>query len=150
MKERIENSISQRNKMFSSISHDIRTILTRMKLNLELQKLNKGGLKKDLIEMEEMVEEYLNYAKGEKEEKIKKINIVKLLNLIKKRYLKKNIYFNNKQKINVMIRTNSIKRCIHNLLSKVFYYYYYFILVKLHLFYQLYQFFFLSIVSFIH
>ncbi|PPR35447.1 MAG: Osmolarity sensor protein EnvZ [Alphaproteobacteria bacterium MarineAlpha6_Bin3] len=117
MKERIENSISQRNKMFSSISHDIRTILTRMKLNLELQKLNKGGLKKDLIEMEEMVEEYLNYAKGEKEEKIKKINIVKLLNLIKKRYLKKNIYFNNKQKINVMIRTNSIKRCIHNLLS---------------------------------
>ena len=38
MKERIENSITQRNKMFSSISHDIRTILTRMKLNLELHK----------------------------------------------------------------------------------------------------------------
>ena len=35
MKERIENSITQRNKMFSSISHDIRTILTRMKLNLD-------------------------------------------------------------------------------------------------------------------
>ena len=35
MKERIENSISQRNRMFSSISHDIRTILTRMKLELE-------------------------------------------------------------------------------------------------------------------
>ena len=52
MKERIENSITQRNKMFSSISHDIRTILTRMKLNLELHKLDKGGLKKDLIEME--------------------------------------------------------------------------------------------------
>jgi two-component system osmolarity sensor histidine kinase EnvZ len=59
MKERIENSISQRNKMFSSISHDIRTILTRMKLNLELHKLDKGGLKKDLVEMEQMVEEYL-------------------------------------------------------------------------------------------
>ena len=65
MKERIENSITQRNKMFSSISHDIRTILTRMKLNLELHKLDKGGLKKDLIEMEEMVEEYLKYARGE-------------------------------------------------------------------------------------
>ena len=73
MKERIENSISQRNKMFSSISHDIRTILTRMKLNLELHKLDKGGLKKDLVEMEQMVEEYLKYAKGEEKKKFKKL-----------------------------------------------------------------------------
>ncbi len=117
MKERIESSITQRNKMFSSISHDIRTILTRMKLNLELHKLDKSGLKKDLIEMEEMVEEYLKYAKGEEKEKIQKINIVNLLNLIKKRYSKKNIYFNNGKKINISIRLNSIKRCINNLLS---------------------------------
>ena len=117
MKNRIENSITQRNKMFSSISHDIRTILTRMKLNLELQKLNKGGLKKDLDEMENMVEEYLNYAKGEKKEKIQKVNIVDVINSIKKRYSKKNIYLNNLKKINISIRVNSIKRCINNLLS---------------------------------
>ena len=117
MKERIENSITQRNKMFSSISHDIRTILTRMKLNLELHKLDKSGLKKDLIEMEEMVEEYLKYAKGEEKEKIQKINIVNLLNLIKKRYSKKNIFFKNNKKINISIRLNSIKRCINNILS---------------------------------
>ena len=117
MKERIENSITQRNKMFSSISHDIRTILTRMKLNLELHKLDKTGLKKDLIEMEEMVEEYLKYAKGEEKEKIQKINIVNILKLIKKRYSKKNIYFNNTKKINISVRLNSIKRCINNLLS---------------------------------
>ena len=117
MKERIENSITQRNKMFSSISHDIRTILTRMKLNLELHKLDKSGLKKDLIEMEEMVEEYLKYAKGEEKEKIQKINIVNLLNLIKKRYSKKNIFLKNNKKINISIRLNSIKRCINNILS---------------------------------
>ena len=117
MKERIENSITQRNKMFSSISHDIRTILTRMKLNLELHKLDKGGLKKDLVEMEEMVEEYLKYAKGEKKEKIQKVNIVDVINSIKKRYSKKNIYLNNLKKINISIRVNSIKRCINNLLS---------------------------------
>ena len=117
MKERIENSISQRNKMFSSISHDIRTILTRMKLNLELHKLDKGGLKKDLVEMEQMVEEYLKCAKGEEKEKIQKINIISLINLIKKRYSKKNIYFNNGKKINISVRLNSIKRCINNLLS---------------------------------
>ena len=117
MKDRIENSITQRNKMFSSISHDIRTILTRMKLNLELHKLDKGGLKKDLIEMEEMVEEYLKYAKGEEKEKIQKINIVNLLNSIKKRYSKKNIFFKNDKKINISIRLNSIKRCVNNILS---------------------------------
>ena len=117
MKDRIENSITQRNKMFSSISHDIRTILTRMKLNLELHKLDKGGLKKDLIEMEEMVEEYLKYAKGEEKEKIQKINIVNLLNSIKKRYSKKNISFKNDNKINISIRLNSIKRCVNNILS---------------------------------
>jgi len=117
MKDRIENSISQRNKMFSSISHDIRTVLTRMKLNLELHKLDKSGLKKDLVEMEEMVVEYLKYAKGEKKEKIQKVNITSLLNTIKKRYPKKNIYFNNGKKINIHIRLNSIKRCINNLIS---------------------------------
>ena len=117
MKDRIENSISQRNKMFSSISHDIRTVLTRMKLNLELHKLDKSGLKKDLVEMEEMVVEYLKYAKGEKKEKIQKVNITNLLNTIKKRYPKKNIYFNNGKKINIHIRLNSIKRCINNLIS---------------------------------
>ena len=93
MKERIENSISQRNKMFSSISHDIRTILTRMKLNLELQKLNKGGLKKDLTEMEQMVEEYLKYAKGGENEKIQKANIINIINGIKKSYSNKNINY---------------------------------------------------------
>ena len=42
MKERIENSILQRNKMFSSISHDIRTILTRMRFEIEKIPLNKS------------------------------------------------------------------------------------------------------------
>tara|TARA_Y100000590_G_scaffold468559_1_gene651716 strand:+ start:1217 stop:2512 length:1296 start_codon:yes stop_codon:yes gene_type:complete len=118
MKERIENSISQRNKMFSSISHDIRTILTRMKLNLELQKLNKGGLKKDLTEMEQMVEEYLKYAKGGENEKIQKANIINIINGIKKSYSNKNINFLEKNKtIKVSVKLNSIKRCINNIIS---------------------------------
>tara|TARA_B100000029_G_scaffold138029_1_gene132963 strand:+ start:15201 stop:16499 length:1299 start_codon:yes stop_codon:yes gene_type:complete len=117
MKERIENSITQRNKMFSSISHDIRTILTRMKLNLELKKLNKGGLKKDLDEMENMVEEYLNYAKGAKNEEVKKTNISKLINSIIKRYGKKNIIFKNNKRINLLVKSNSMKRCIDNIIS---------------------------------
>ena len=118
MKERIENSISQRNRMFSSISHDIRTILTRMKLELEfIPTKKKGGLEKDVNEMKEMVGEYLNYAKGEKKEKTKKINIIKIINSILKRYSKKKIFFSKKENIYIFIKSNSFKRCIDNILS---------------------------------
>ena len=48
---------------------------------------------------------------------MQKFNIVNLLNLIKKRNSKKNIFFNNSKKINISIKLNSIKRCINNLLS---------------------------------
>mgnify|MGYP000350792556 CR=1 FL=1 len=111
MKERIENSITQRNRMFSSISHDIRTILTRMKLELEfIPKKEKKELEKDVNEMKEIVGEYLNYAKGEKKEKAKKINIVK-------RYLNKNISFVRKENTYLFIKLNSFKRCFNNILS---------------------------------
>ena len=118
MKERIENSISQRNRMFSSISHDIRTILTRMKLELEfIPTKKKGGLEKDVNEMKEIVGEYLNYAKGEKKEKAKKINIVKVISSILKRYLNKNISFVRKENTYLFIKLNSFKRCFNNILS---------------------------------
>jgi len=118
MKERIENSISQRNMMFSSISHDIRTILTRMKLELEFfPKKGKKELGKDLKEMEEMVGEYLNYVKGEKKEKTKRLNFIKIMNVILKRYTKKNIYFSKNENVYIFIKENSFKRCINNILS---------------------------------
>ena len=118
MKERIENSITQRNRMFSSISHDIKTILTRMKLELEfIPKKEKKELEKDVNEMKEIVGEYLNYAKGEKKEKAKKINIVKVISSILKRYLNKNISFVRKENTYLFIKLNSFKRCINNILS---------------------------------
>ena len=118
MKERIENSITQRNRMFSSISHDIRTILTRMKLELEfIPKKEKKELEKDVNEMKEIVGEYLNYAKGEKKEKAKKINIVKVISSILKRYLNKNISFVRKENTYLFIKLNSFKRCFNNILS---------------------------------
>lgn len=118
MKERIENSILQRNKMFSSISHDIRTILTRMRLEIETIPLNKRvEFQKDLNEMEGIVKEYLDYAKIEKKEKRKNINITKLIKKIINRYKRKNISFEEKKNIILSIRLNSFKRCINNILS---------------------------------
>ena len=118
MKERIENSILQRNKMFSSISHDIRTILTRMRFEIEKIPLNKRKeFQKDLNEMEGIVKEYLDYAKVEKKEKRKNVNITKLLKKIISRYKRKNIIFEEKNNVIISIRENSFKRCINNILS---------------------------------
>ena len=118
MKERIENSILQRNKMFSSISHDIRTILTRMRFEIEKIPLNKRiEFQKDLNEMEGIVKEYLDYAKVENKEKRKNVNITKLIKKIINRYKRKNINFEEKNNVIISIRENSFKRCINNILS---------------------------------
>ena len=74
MKDRIARQVAQRTEMLAGISHDLRTPLTRMKLQLELlkKKLPADALERlenDIHEMEKMVESYLLFAKGEGAEK---------------------------------------------------------------------------------
>ncbi len=67
MKTRIERSIEQRTAMLAGVSHDLRTILTRFKLELEL--IGDGpevdGMRKDVDEMSAMLEAYLAFARGD-------------------------------------------------------------------------------------
>jgi two-component system osmolarity sensor histidine kinase EnvZ len=75
MKERIARQVAQRTEMLAGISHDLRTPLTRMKLQIELLKKKDmpiealERLQGDITEMEKMVESYLLFAKGEGSEK---------------------------------------------------------------------------------
>ena len=75
MKDRIARQVAQRTEMLAGISHDLRTPLTRMKLQLELLKKKDmptdafERLQNDINEMEKMVESYLLFAKGEGSEK---------------------------------------------------------------------------------
>ena len=67
MRERIQRQITQRTAMLSGVSHDLRTPLARMKLQLEMLAPSEGisELKADVAEMERMLEEYLAFARGE-------------------------------------------------------------------------------------
>lgn len=67
MRERIQRQIAQRTAMLSGVSHDLRTPLARMKLQLEMLAPGEGiaELKADVVEMERMLEEYLAFARGE-------------------------------------------------------------------------------------
>jgi hypothetical protein len=81
MKERVMRQISQRTDMLSAVSHDLRTPLTRMKLQLEMLKQSPeiDDLKNDVHDMEKLVNEYLDFARGDDKEKINIVNINKFL-----------------------------------------------------------------------
>lgn len=68
MRARIERHIEQRTLMLSGVSHDLRTPLTRLKLGLAMMDEDEAGpLLGDLDEMERMLDEFLNFAKGASE-----------------------------------------------------------------------------------
>jgi len=68
MRERIERQIEQRTAMLTGVSHDLRTILTRFKLQLALaggKSETKAALNQDIDDMQSMLEGYLSFARGE-------------------------------------------------------------------------------------
>ncbi len=70
MRERIRRQIQQRTIMLASVSHDLRSPLTRMRLELALLGDNEevANLKRDIEEMEHMIDVYLAFARGQGEE----------------------------------------------------------------------------------
>ena len=67
MRERIRRQIDQRTAMLAGVSHDLRTPLTRIRLGLEMQPdtPERNDLKNDVLDMEHMVEAYLEFARDE-------------------------------------------------------------------------------------
>jgi two-component system osmolarity sensor histidine kinase EnvZ len=75
MRDRLERQIEQRTTMLSGVSHDLRTVLTRFKLQLALlpEGTETDELHADINEMQRMLEEYLDFARGDAGEEIQSV-----------------------------------------------------------------------------
>ena len=119
MRKRIERHINQRTEMLSGISHDLRTPLTRMKLQIAFIK-NKDTEKKlteDINEMEKMLNEYLQFTSSSYVEKDEMFNMSELILEVVKKYNNENITHNIIPRIYFNGRKNLIVRCLNNLID---------------------------------
>ncbi len=127
MQERVMRQIAQRTEMLSPVSHDLRTPLTRMKLQLELMKQNDEvqDLKQDIGDMERLVDEYLEFVRGDDREKMNPVRIKKFLEeeLVKsyakvKRKVGAKILLKND--LEIPLKKFALKRALTNLVDNAF------------------------------
>ena len=119
MRKRILRHLNQRSEMLSGISHDLRTPLTRMKLQTAFikDKNISSKLVEDIDEMEKMLNEYLQFTSSSYLEKDELFNLSELLDQIIKKYSNQDISCSLIERVYLSGRKNLIKRSINNLID---------------------------------
>ena len=119
MRKRILRHLNQRSEMLSGISHDLRTPLTRMKLQIAFIK-DKDLAKKlteDINEMEKMLNEYLQFTSSSHMEKDEAFNLSQLIEDVINKYANNNILQDLVPRVYYSGRKNLINRCLNNIID---------------------------------
>ncbi len=121
MRNRLKRHIQQRTDMLAGVSHDLRTPLTRMKLQLEMMADIDGvdDLKTDIADMETMLEEYLSFARGEGTEKNSEMSLTAMLREIAAQARRKggSIDLHAEGDFIATVKANALKRAFTNLVD---------------------------------
>lgn len=121
MRSRIKRQVQQRTDMLSGVSHDLRTPLTRMKLQLAMFDPSNDveDLKSDITEMERMVEGYLAFARGEGTEQPQPTEVMSLLRDVVAQTRREGgvIDLHTEEDIILPLRQEATRRCFTNLLA---------------------------------
>ncbi|MGE4220134.1 MAG: ATP-binding protein [Alphaproteobacteria bacterium] len=121
MRDRIRRQIRQRTDMLSGVSHDLRTPLTRMKLQLAM--LGDGpevaDLQSDVAEMERMIEGYLTFARGEGDEPAQPTNLTGLVEDAAQTWRRNGVAVDCHVEAQIVLnlKADAVRRCIDNLIS---------------------------------
>ena len=119
MRKRILRHLNQRSEMLSGISHDLRTPLTRIKLQLAMIKDENLSqkLSSDVDEMEKMLNEYLQFASTGAKDKTETFDLSEQISDLINKYENPNIIKDFNDRIYYNGRKNLINRCINNLIE---------------------------------
>jgi two-component system osmolarity sensor histidine kinase EnvZ len=121
MRDRVERQIEQRTAMLAGVSHDLRTVLTRLKLQLALlpEDEDTAAMKSDVADMDRMLEGYLAFARGQSDEEAAPTDVATLLREItqESRISGHPTEMSFSGDPTVRLRPQAYKRCIGNLVS---------------------------------
>ncbi|KAA6204678.1 MAG: HAMP domain-containing protein [Candidatus Tokpelaia sp.] len=126
MRQRIERQIEQRTTMLSGVSHDLRTILTRFKLQLALsgENFETEALEQDINDMQHMLEDYLAFARGEGTEDVGRLDLKPLMDkFTEEAHLRRRGFTSSlKGPAVIEVRPRAFARLVANLVSNAFRY----------------------------